>query len=151
MTIREAKWHDVADACEALGREHWDEASGGVAGEYKLNRELMGVLEGASMLRVFVAESDAGDVVGYCIWTRDVSLETSTGNGWEMGPYFVHPAKSGACIGIKLLRHSIDAFRRDGADRVRLHHTMYGRGARLGVLYQRLGATEYQREYRLEL
>ncbi len=143
----EVPWSDVADELEEIGRTHWAEASGGVAGQYRLNRDLMDLMHANGMLRTFVARRD-GAVIGYLIWTRDVSVECSDANGWEMGPWYAAP---GAPCGASLLRYCIDRFREEGATRVRVHHTVHGRGAKAGALFQRLGAEPYQVEYRLNL
>jgi hypothetical protein len=145
--IHEVAWPDVADTLEDMGREHWAEASGGVVGEYRLNRNLLDLMHSAGMLRTIVARDD-DRITGYLIWTRDVSVECTDANGWEMGPWYAAP---GAACGGTLLRWCIDRFREEGAQRVRLHHTVHGRGAKAAVLFQRLGAKPYQTEYRLNL
>ena len=150
LIIREEQWPDVAQECEALGRLHHPEATAGREGRFGLRHDMMMAMHNAGMLRPVLARID-GLLVGYCIWHTDVSVEVSEANGMAMGPFFVHPEFPGFGAGQKMLAFSVQLFRDEGFDRLRLHHTVHGRGARAGALYLRLGAKEYQREYLLAL
>lgn len=150
LIIREEQWPDVARECEALGRLHHPEATAGREGTFALRHDMMEAMHNAGMLRTVLARID-GALVGYCIWHTDVSVEVMEANGMAMGPFFVHPAFPEFGLGQKMLAFSVQLFRGEGVDRLRLHHTVHGRGARAGVLYRRLGAREYQREYLLAL
>lgn len=148
--IREAKWADVADECEALGARHHPEATEGREGKFAFNRELMAALDGAGYLRVFVADLD-GVLVGYCIWTKGAGLEVRTARVMDMGPFYAVPEVAGLCLGRKMLAYCRDVFRLEGYDTLTLHHTMHGRGAKAGALYRLMGAAEYERKYLLDL
>lgn len=150
LIIREEQWPDVARECEALGALHHPEATAGREGTFALRHDMMAAMHNAGMLRTILARID-GALVGYCIWHTDVSVEVREANGMAMGPFFVHPTFPSFGLGQKMLAFSVQLFRAEGVDRLRLHHTVHGRGARAGVLYRRLGAVEYQREYLLAL
>jgi GNAT superfamily N-acetyltransferase len=149
-TIQEVAWRDVAEECEALGARHHPEVTAGREGAFALNRDLMAALADSGFLRVFVARV-AGYVVGYCLWTKDVGLEVRTARGMTMGPYYVAPEHARLHLGWRMLIHSRDVFRAEGVETMRLHHMMHGRSIRLGAMYERLGAEEYERHYLLRL
>lgn len=151
VTVGEERWADVADAIDAMGAGHHAEISAGSEGAFGLNRAGMQQLADAGVLRVFVARIDS-TLAGYCMWTHEVNLEAAAPPPTVVhGPFYVAPEHTRHHLGRRLLEVSREAFAQAGYRRLRLHHTMHGRGARAGKLYQSLGAVEYQREYVLPI
>lgn len=146
IVIKEVPWPDVGDEISDLAVAHHSEATDGREGEFDLNRGLMDALHAQGFVRTVVATNN-GCVVGYCIWTVDMSIEVRTLRGMVMGPFYVRPEFAAHGLGRKLMTFSRDMFAREGTQQLRLHHTVHGRGARLGRLYAAMGAVEYQREY----
>jgi len=146
VSVGEERWADVADECERLGAVHHAEATAGVEGAFRLNREAMQQLADAGLWRVFVARVD-GTLAGYCCWTHETNLEAAAPKTMAHGPFYVSPEYARHKLGMGLLRAASDVLTAEGYRVLRLHHTMHGRGARAGRLYEALGAVEYQREY----
>ena len=146
VSVGEERWTDVADDCERMGAVHHDEAKAGAEGAFKLNREAMLQLAEAGIWRVFTARVD-GVLAGYCCWTHETNLEADAPKTMNHGPFYVSPEHARHKLGVRLLHVARDALVAEGYRVLRLHHTMHGRGARAGRLYEALGAVEYQREY----
>jgi GNAT superfamily N-acetyltransferase len=146
VLIGEERWTDVADDCERMGAVHHDEATEGIEGVFRLNRNAMLQLAEAGIWRVFTARVD-GELAGYCCWTHETNLEADAPQTMAHGPFYVSPEHARHKLGVRLLHVSRDALAAEGYRVLRLHHTMHGRGARAGRLYEALGAVEYQREY----
>lgn len=150
LTVGEERWSSVADKCQALGVTHHAEASAGIEGEFRLNREALAQMEAAGLWRVIIARVD-GEIAGYCCWTHEVNLEAAAKPTMAHGPFYVAPQFKQHRLGMRLLAVSRKTFEAAGYKVLRLHHTMYGRGARAGRLYEAMGAVEYQREYVWEI
>ena len=146
VLVREERWSDVVDEAMALAAAHHAEATHGAEGAFAINREVTAQLEAAGLLRVLIARVD-GRVAGYCCWTREVNVESDQPPTMTHGPFYVAPECAHLRIGRRLLEASREQFAREGFAVLRLHHTVYGRGARTGILYERLGAVEHQRDY----
>lgn len=148
VTVGEEPWLAVGDACEALGAAHHVEATEGLEGPYRLDRGAIGRADAAGMWRVIVARVD-NEIVGYCCWTVEVNVEADAPATMRHGPFYVAPDASlrRHHLGRRLLDVSRTTFAREGIKVLRVHHTMHGRGARVGRLYERMGAIEYERQY----
>jgi hypothetical protein len=132
---------------EALGASHHGEARDGVAGAYQLDHRAIAEAEAAGTLWLTTARTD-GELVGYCFWTKQLSVETTGAKVIEQGGFYAAP---GASVGKRLLTFGLAAFARMGYTVAELHHTTHGRGARAGALYERLGAKLEEKRYLLEL
>lgn len=150
VTIGEEPWGRVADECEALGAAHHEEATEGREGPYRLNRALVAQMDAAGLWRAFVARVD-GKIIGYCLWSHADNAETDAPPTMNHGPFYVSPGHERRGLGRKLLAASVKALAQSGYRVVKLHHTMYGRGARVGRLYESMGAVEHQREYLMSI
>lgn len=150
ITVTEEPWAPVAMACEALGAVHHAEATESLDGSYRLDTQLIAQMDAAGIWRVFIARVD-GEVVGYCCWTRETNHEADAPSTMLHGPFYVSPQFARFRLGQRLLEVSRDTFAASGVRVLKLHHTMYGRGARAGRLYERMGAVEFQREYMLQI
>lgn len=148
ICIGEEPWHAVADAVVGLAKTHHAEAAR--EGPYQPNRALLDAWASQGMLRVFTARVDS-EMAGYCMWSPEVNAEAMVPPTMVQGPYYVCPQYAQHRLGARLLEVSRKALAWQGIRRLRLHHTMWGRGVKAGALYQRMGATEYQREYLLEI
>jgi len=136
----------VADDIERLGATHYQEATEGEEGPFKLDRATLTKMADAGLWRAFVARVD-GVFSGYCCWTHEINAEAQAQPTMEHGPFYVVPAAKEHRLGMQLLKVSREVLAANGYKVLRLHHTLRGRGARAGALYQALGAFEYQREY----
>ena len=146
VTVGEERWADTADDIERLGATHYQEATEGAEGPFKLDRATLTKMADVGLWRVFVARID-GVFSGYCCWTHEFNLEAEAPPTMKHGPFYVVPEAKQHRLGLRLLRASREVLAANGYKVLRPHHTMFGRGARAGALYQALGAIEYQREY----
>jgi hypothetical protein len=146
VSVGEERWADVADDIERLGATHYQEATEGEEGPFKLDRATLTKMADAGLWRAFVARVD-GVFSGYCCWTHEINAEAQAQPTMEHGPFYVVPAAKEHRLGMQLLKVSREVLAANGYKVLRLHHTLRGRGARAGALYQALGAFEYQREY----
>jgi GNAT superfamily N-acetyltransferase len=146
VSVGEERWEDVAEALERLGAVHHAEATEGREGQFHLQRDVMDELARRGELRVLIARVD-GAIGGYCLWTRDRNIEADAPATMVHGPFYVVPGFARHCLGRRLLTASRDLFRSEGIRQLTLHHTVHGRGARAGRLYEALGAKEYRRDY----
>ena len=108
------------------------------------------ILAEAGLLRVFIARID-GTIAGYCLWQHEVNVEAAAPPTMAQGPFYVAAEHRRHRLGVRLLAASRETFAAAGYEVLRLHHTLHGRGARAGRLYESLGAVEYQREYVLRI
>jgi GNAT superfamily N-acetyltransferase len=150
VTVGEERWSDIARQCEAMGAGHHAEATEGTEGPYRLDQATVAQMAEAGIWRVVVARVDSV-MVGYCCWTLATNHEADGPPTMMQGPFYVLPEAARHRIGRRLLDVSRALFEAAGIKALRLHHTSYGRGARTGVLYRRMGAVEAQREYHLNI
>lgn len=146
VTVGEERWSSVADTCQALGAVHHVEASAGLEGPFRLNRAALAEMERIGVWRIFIARVD-GEIAGYCCWTHETNLEADAVPTMAHGPFYVAPQFKRHRLGARLLAESRRVFEVCGYKVLKLHHTMHGRGARAGRLYESMGAVEFQREY----
>jgi GNAT superfamily N-acetyltransferase len=146
VSVGEEPWADVADDVERMGAEHHAEATEALAGAYRLDQKTLALLAENGLWRVFVARVD-GVFAGYCCWMKETNLEEAAPPTMNHGPFYAAPRFARHRLGVKMLNVSRDVLAAEGYRMLRLHHTMRGRGARAGALYEQLGAIEYQREY----
>jgi GNAT superfamily N-acetyltransferase len=146
ISVGEERWQDVGDMLEEMGRIHHEEATEGREGQFHLRRDVMDEMARRGELRVVIARVD-GVLGGYCLWTRDHNVEADAPATMVHGPFYVVPSLARHCLGRRMLTASRDLFRAEGVERLTLHHTVHGRGARAGRLYEAMGAREYRRDY----
>ena len=139
-------WLAVADEVVALAEKHYAEAED-MSRVFVPDVKLFAQMAEALMLFVVVARVN-GRMVGYCIWTREIDTEAVGGLILVQGPWYAEP---GHPVGRRLFIWPFDRFRQVGVTQLRLHHTLRGRGAKLGGFFERLGAAEAKREYVLNL
>lgn len=150
VSVAEEPWRDVAAAFDALAAVHHVEATAGHEGPYRLDMQMVERMDAAGIWHIFIARVD-GEVVGYCCWTRETNHEADAPSTMLHGPFYVAPQHARYRLGQRLLDVSRETFAAAGVQVLKLHHTMYGRGARAGRMYQRMGAVEFQREYMLQI
>lgn len=148
VVIREESWHDMAIEAEALGRHHFMETDEGIESRrpWKLDMRLMSLIADAGIFCIMAAR-DGEKLIGYHFWKIGPDVESEGLLIAEHGPWFCLPDYPG--IGKRLLLESLPALKKRGVQVCYPHHRLQGRGARLGVLYKRLGAKEIQHTYSL--
>lgn len=149
--VTEEPWARVATECEALGEAHHIEATAGLEGPFRFNREAVANLDAAGAWRVFTARETGGRLLGYCTWLRGFSIEADAPLNMVMAHLYVMPDAARHGLGAQLLDMSRRTFKREGVVMLKLHHTMHGRGAKLGRFFERMGAVEQTREYLLRI
>ena len=139
-------WDAVAGEIVALAERHYAEAED-TSRVFRPDVGLFSQMSAVLMLFVVCARVD-GELVGYCIWTREIDTEAVGGMIFVQGAWYAKPDHP---IGRRLFMWPFDQFRAAGVTKLRLHHTLRGRGAKLGGFFQRIGAEEDKREYLLDL
>lgn len=148
-TIAVERWNDAfADEAEFLGAQHFAEVENGLdpRRRFKLSRRLMALLDqtGSS---VIVTARFGGKLVGYCTWQCTEDVESEGLLIAQQGAWFVDRGHEG--MGPALFRAAVAELRRRGVQCIFPHHRMQGRGTRLGLFFQRLGAVLTQQTYML--
>lgn len=151
INVADEPWESCVHECEALGALHHAEASvragpDQMDGVYQLDHTRLNAL--GHRLRAITARVDSR-LAGYCTWTHEDNVEAVQTRTMVQGPFFVVPELARLHLGRAMLDVSRKVFAHEGVQFLRLHHTTAGRGARAGVLYQRMGAVETKREYTL--
>jgi GNAT superfamily N-acetyltransferase len=147
VLIRFEPWAECAEECAALGAGHYDEARAGNEGEFDVNISGLQQLADSGLFYVCTARID-GRLVGYCLWSKEVSFETKAQQTAIQGPFYVLPGLTAHRIGQRLLDVSESGLQAAGFKVFDYHHTMLGRGAKAGVIYRRRGAVPHQMHYR---
>lgn len=99
--------------------------------------ETLKTLNDAGLFQSFVARVD-GIMVGYISWMIDFDIESKGTLIANQTQWFVK--KGYPKVGIQLFAKALEELDRIGVEFVYLHHTVHGRGARLGKLFTRKGA-----------
>lgn len=134
---------DCAPLCEA----HYREADN--VSRFEPDVALLQQLEASGVFRVMTARLN-GKLIGYLMWSLTVNAESIGQRIADQGAWYVAPGAP-AGIAAKMLRRSITELRAAGIGSIHLHHPVQGRGARLGTLFQRIGARPTQHRWSLEL
>jgi hypothetical protein len=144
----------VVDDVLRMGAQHSLEVNGGVADghPFKLNVPLLLQQEQAGVFK-FMGARVNGELVGYLMWTFYPDPESEGVMIADQGPWFVidDPRLRRLHLGKKMLDRGISDALKAGFHNFDLHHQINGRGANLGAMFTRMGATEYQRRYRLRI
>ena len=149
--IHRIEWEPVMswwpDAQELLAN-HSVEVNAGVrhGHPYKMNITLLQSMEQIGTLRIMTARVN-GTLKGYCTWTFLDDVESEGVLVADQGAWYISPDAPG--LGRKILDKSIAEVKALGIQSVQLHHQLNGRGARLGKMFQRMGAIELQHRYSL--
>lgn len=141
----DAFWRDG----QALFAEHAAEVGPRAGVMLDPNIPLAQTLERARSVQIMTARNSDGKMVGYLATLISPSLEDKSLVSAIQNTFFVTKAYRG--IGLRLQRASIERIRARGVGELILRAGVRGSGARLSLLYERLGATEYGRLYNLIL
>lgn len=90
-----------------------------------------------------------GELVGYASWSIHKNPESCGMILADQGAWYVQPGHPG--VGRRLFDVGLRYLRQLGILAVQLHAPMAGRGAKLGALFERLGAKAVQTRYALSL
>jgi hypothetical protein len=97
----------------------------------------MQTLNEQGIFRGLVARID-GRAVGYFTWLIDFDLESKGTLIANQSTWYVEPRHP--LVAIKMLDRAIAELKKAGVEFIYFHHTIHGRGANLGRLFQRRGA-----------
>lgn len=97
----------------------------------------MDIINNHGNFRVLTARVD-GEMIGYFSYFLDFDIESYGTLIVNQAAWFVLPGHSVA--GIKLFDRAMEEFKKLGVKFVYLHHTVHGRGAKLGRFFERKGA-----------
>lgn len=128
----------VADAwpeLEALARQEQDEIE--EKRPFRPDWKSMTTLNRAGIFQVLTARVD-GKMVGYFTWLLDFDMESRGTLIVNQAAWFVE--KGYPIVALKMLTRAIAEFKKAGVEFAYLHHTIKGRGAGLGRLFERKGA-----------
>lgn len=139
-------WPEV----DALGAAHFEEVDGGIEPNrpYRLDVALMQQLENIGCLKIITARVK-GHLAGYCTWNITPDVESAGLLIAQQGAWFVGKDFDRLHLGTKMLKMAITELRKLGVKNIFPHHRLQGRGARLGLLFRRMGAKEIQHTYSL--
>lgn len=144
-------WPTFWPEAEALGKDHYLEANGGVedsAHPYRINAAEIERFNTIGAIQICSARIN-GKLVGYMSWTIGKDLESEGVIQATQGATYVVPKTPG--IWQKMRDWSLSRLRSLGVQTVYWHAPMHGRGKKLGLALERLGASPYQMQYRMEL
>jgi hypothetical protein len=110
--------------------------------------ESMQALNEKGIFQVLVARID-GNVVGYFTWLLDFDLESKGTLIANQLAWYVEPGHP--IIAVRMLDRAIEELKKIGCEFVYFHHTVHGRGASLGRLFERKGAELLGYNYVLKL
>ena len=108
----------------------------------------MKALNETGVFQLLVARVD-GRMVGYFTWLIDFDMESKGTLIVNQGAWYVEPGHP--IIAAKMLDRAIAEFRRAGVNFAYFHHTVHGRGASVGRLFEKKGARLSGHTYTLEL
>jgi hypothetical protein len=108
----------------------------------------MKTLNEAGIFQVLIARVD-GKMVGYFSWLVDFDLESKGTLIVNQSAWFVEEGYP--IVAVKMLNRAIAEFKKIGVEFAYFHHTVKGRGAGLGRLFERKGAKLLGYNYVLSL
>lgn len=97
----------------------------------------MQIINEQGNFRVLVARVD-GEMVGYLSFFIDFDIESYGTLIVNQAAWFVR--KGYPMVGLRLYDRAMEEFKKMGVKFVYLHHTVHGRGAKLGHFFERKGA-----------
>ena len=110
--------------------------------------ESMGKLNDAGIFRVLTARVD-DHIIGYFSWLMDFDMESKGTLIVNQGGWFVEPGHP--IVAVKMLERAIAEFKKAGVEFAYFHHTVHGRGATVGRLFEKKGAKLSGHTYTLKL
>jgi len=110
--------------------------------------ESMETLNKAGIFRMITARLD-GRIIGYFTWLMDFDMESKGTLIVNQGAWFVEPGHPIAAV--KMLERAIEEFKKAGVEFAYFHHTIHGRGATVGRLFEKKGAKLSGHTYTLRL
>lgn len=108
----------------------------------------MRILNDQGIFQLLTARVD-GRMVGYFTWLLDFDMESKGVLVVNQTAWFVE--KGHPIVGVKMLDRAISEFKRIGVEFAYFHHTVSGRGAKLGRLFESRGAKLLGYNYSLAL
>jgi hypothetical protein len=146
------RWPAIAREATALGAQHFAEVERGLDPRrpYRLSDRLMTALDAVGYLVIATARVDDA-LVGYCSWQVAEDVESEGLLIAQQGAWFISPDYSDLHLGLPLLKFAIADLKARGVQFIFPHHRMQGRGRRLGLLFQRMGAVLTQATYMLRI
>jgi hypothetical protein len=150
VRIQVERWADIALEAQTIGAEHFAEVEHGLdpRRKFKLSARLMAALDAVGASLIVTARVD-GIWAGYCTWQITEDVESEGLLIAQQGAWFVRHQYKDLHLGVPLLKRSISELKARGVQCIFPHHRMQGRGIRLGLLFQRLGAVLTQQTYML--
>jgi len=151
--VRRETWDSLWADAKNLAEGHYLEANGGEpkpGHPFEMDVELMRQIEATGRLLAMTARVN-GTLVGYITWTVVPNSESKGMQIADMGGPYVSPGFSKFNFGSKLISESIKLLQMSGVKNLQLHHPAFGRGAKLGPLFERLGAKLVHYRYELQL
>ena len=148
VTFQVEAFDDWLIAAEKLIDQHLvvvGEAPGDWRGK---NLPLMRTLHGLGAMQIMTARCN-GRMIGYLMTVISPSLKSLNITSGSNLAFVASPDFPG--VGLKLQRAAIQSLKDRGVDEVFFEAGQRGSGPRLGAMYERLGAAEYGRVYRLGL
>lgn len=97
----------------------------------------MATLNSNGIFQVLTARVD-GRMVGYFTWLLDFDMESRGTLIVNQSAWFVE--KGHPIVAVRMFDRALSEFKRIGVEYAYLHHTIKGRGAALGRLFERRGA-----------
>ncbi len=148
LSIKEDTFDNFYRDCQHLFAEHLTKVGEAPDNFERKNLDLYRKLETAGALQVMVARCN-GKAFGYRVTLVSQSLDDPNTTSAFPTTHFASPAFPG--LGRQLQRASQAALRAHGVTEAFLHAGSRGDGPRLGPIYERMGAVEHGRLYRLKL
>jgi hypothetical protein len=142
-------WESMADEAIALGKAHFLESNAGIPEwySYEVDKAALDAANSCGALVIWTVRINC-ELVGYLIWQLGFDTEAKGQLMATQGVWFVEPSAPQG-LGIRMMNESLEYLWTCGAKVVHFHHPMSGRGAKLGKLFQRLGASQTQVRYSL--
>ena len=97
----------------------------------------LATLNNSGVFQVLTARID-GRMVGYFTWLLDFDMESKGTLIVNQSAWFVE--KGHPIVAVRMFDRAMEEFKRIGVEYAYLHHTIKGRGASLGRLFERRGA-----------
>lgn len=148
VTIKEESCEDWFRDCPHLFRQHCADVNENPDNWINKNWDLFSKLHSLGYLQVMVARSN-GKPFGYLMTLLSPSLETP-GEMLAQHTTF-YAAKEFPGLGLKLQRAAMAVLKEKNVSEIVMRAGVRGDGERIGALYQRLGAQDFGRMYRIEL
>ena len=148
VTICEEPFADVWRDSKAIREEHIEEIGAREGVPLDVNNDLFERLDSVGALLSMTARSN-GRMFGYLLTIIGPSLENPLHVVGTQTAFFVSKHMRG--LGPKLQRASMEALKARGVGELILRAGTRGPSTKLGVLYRRIGATEYGQMYSLML